>query len=119
MIKLSRIIENGEFRTVDFHLSDKSYSIKISEKEIDNELLEKHGIDPVRQRLYATPITKSRNMLATDIAERKLLDILEDELLGIDSKEHDYQMKNASDWDSAQSFSKKTGYGVLGEYRRV
>ena len=117
MIKIARIIENAEFRTVDLHLSEKSYSIKVLEKEIDSELKEKHGIDPVRQRLYATPVTVSRNMLAADIAERKLLEILEDELLGIESK-HDYQVKNASDWDSSQSFTKRTGLGVIGEYKK-
>ena len=101
MLKESRIAENSEFRTVDIHLATKSYYIKVTEKEIDDEGL-KHGINPVQQRLYATPTQFSRNMLAQDIAERKLLEILEDEILGVSSS-HDYIIKMASDWDSKQS----------------
>lgn len=106
MIKIARIVENADFRTVDIHLKEKSYSIKVAEKEIDTELEEKHGINPLRQKLYATPVAASRNILATDIAERKLLEILEDELLDLDSR-HEYQVKNASDWDSTRSHANK------------
>ena len=56
----------------------------------------KYGIDPLRQRLYATPVNRSRNMLATDIAERKLLSIMEDELLGVQNN-YDYIIKEDND----------------------
>ena len=105
MIKISRIIENANFRTVDIHLETKSYSIKISEKEIDDELINR-GESPLKQRLYATSTANSRNMIAADIAERKLREILEDELLEINSK-HEHIIKKASDWDSVQSHHKK------------
>mgnify|MGYP001008463764 CR=1 FL=1 len=105
MIKVSHIIENQYFRTVKIHLEEKSYFIKVSEKEIDDEL-EKNGINPMKNRLYATPVTKSRNMMAADIAEKKLLEIMEDELLEKES-EHEYTYKLASDWDSHQSHSRK------------
>ena len=105
MIKISRIIENADFRTVDIHLETKSYSIKISEKEIDDELINR-GENPVQQRLYATSTANSRNMIAADVAHNKLLEILEDEILEINGK-HEYLVKQASDWDSVQSHHKK------------
>lgn len=105
MIKVSHIIENQNFRTVNIHLTEKSYFIKVSEKEIDDEL-GKNVINPIQNRLYATPVTKSRNMMAADIAEKKLLDIMEDEILEKES-EHEYTYKLASDWDSHQSHMNK------------
>ena len=105
MIKISRIIENADFRTVDIHLETKSYSIKISEKEIDDELINRVE-NPVQQRLYATSTANSRNMIAADVAHNKLLEILEDEILEINGK-HEYLVKQASDWDSVQSHHKK------------
>lgn len=113
MIKISRIIENVDFRTIDFHLKLKSYSIRVTENEIDLEC-EKHGINPLQQRIYATPVTYSRNMLAQDIAERKLLEILGDEILGIPN-DCNYIVKNSSDWDSIQSHFSKTGIKFLGQ----
>ena len=95
MIKVARVVENADFRTIDIHLHKKSYSIKITEQEIDEEA-KKYGIDPVRQRLYACPVNRSRNMLATDIAERKLLGIMEDELLGV-KNDSDYIIKDDND----------------------
>ena len=105
MIKISKIIENNNFRTIDISLSKRTYSIKITEQEIDEEC-KKYGINPIQQRLYASNKNLSRNLLATNIAERKLLEIFENEILGIDSK-IDYSIKEASDWDSTQSHHKK------------
>jgi len=105
MIKISKIIENNNFRTIDISLSKRTYSIKITEQEIDEEC-KKYGINPIQQRLYASNKNLSSNLLATNIAERKLLEIFENEILGIDSK-IDYSIKEASDWDSTQSHHKK------------
>jgi len=112
MFCVAKIIENNDFRTVNLHLSKKSYYIKISEKEIDEELLKK-GYNPIQQRLYASPKHLSRNIIAQDLAEEKLLNILECEILGMACPDIEYETKNAEDWDSIQAHTAKLNESVI------
>ena len=58
MSRVSRVIENSEFRTVRLQKDGRTFDVRVSEQKID-EIMREAGVNPVEAQIYPTRVSRN------------------------------------------------------------